>query len=68
MKKDHIRFWLLFTLSIAISAVVISFFVEALKIVLYIILVLALAPIVYIILRSIIPGRKKGSDKLGTRE
>ncbi|WP_439881124.1 hypothetical protein ACSX1A_18520 [Pontibacter sp. MBLB2868] len=68
MKKDNIRFWLLFILSVAISAVAISFFLEALKIVLYIILVLALAPVIYIILRSIIPGRKDDSDKLKTRE
>ena len=68
MTKDNIRFWLLFTVSILISAVAISFFIEALKLVLYIILVLALAPIVYIILRSIIPGRKSDDDKLKTRE
>lgn len=68
MKKDNIRFWLLFILSVAISAVAISFFLEALKIVLYIILVLALAPIIYLILRSIIPGRKSEDDKLKSRE
>ncbi|GAB3193998.1 zinc transporter ZupT [Pontibacter aydingkolensis] len=68
MKKDNIRFRLLFILSIVISAIAISFFLKALKIVLYIILVLAFAPIVYIILRSIIPGRKNEDDKLKTRE
>ena len=66
--KDNIRFWLLFILSVAISAVAIAFFIKALKIVIYLILVLALAPIIYIILRSIIPGRKTDSDKLKTRE
>ena len=68
MTKDNIRFWLLFILSVAISAAAIAFFVKALKIVLYLILVLALTPIIYIILRSIIPGRKKQDDKLKTRE
>lgn len=68
MTKDNIRFWLLFILSIVISAAAISFFLEALKLFLYIILVLAFAPVVYIILRSIIPGRKSEDDKLKTRE
>lgn len=68
MTKDKLRFWLIFILSVAISAVAIAFFVKALKIVLYLILVLALTPIIYIILRSIIPGRKNDSDKLKTRE
>lgn len=68
MTKDNIRFWLLFILSIVISAIAISFFLKALKLILYLILVLALAPIVYIALRSIIPGRKKPDDKLKTRE
>ncbi|MBC5992697.1 hypothetical protein [Pontibacter cellulosilyticus] len=68
MTKDNIRFWLLFIVSIAISAVVISLFVKALKLVLYVILVLALAPVIYIMLRSIIPGRKRDDDKLKTRE
>lgn len=68
MTKDNIRFWLLFILSVVISVVAISLFVKALKIVLFLILVLALTPIVYIILRSVIPVRKNNSDKLKSRD
>ncbi|MEJ8801215.1 hypothetical protein [Pontibacter sp. H249] len=68
MTKDNIRFWLLFIVSVIISAIAISLFFKALKLILYIILVLALAPIVYIALRSIIPGRKKPDNKLKTKE
>ncbi|WP_299826412.1 hypothetical protein [uncultured Pontibacter sp.] len=66
--KDNIRFWLLFIVSIILSAIAISLFFKALKLILYIILVLALAPIIYIALRSIIPGRKRPDDKLKTRD
>lgn len=69
MKKGTLQFWLLFGISILISAVIISFFVEMLKIVLYLILVLALAPIIYLILKLILPGKKPtdDDDKLKTR-
>lgn len=69
MKKSTIQFWLLFGVSIILSAVIISFFVEMLKVVLYAILVLALAPIIYAILRLLVPGKKStdDDDKLKTR-
>ncbi|WP_114777441.1 hypothetical protein [Botryobacter ruber] len=62
MKKSTLNFWLLFLVSVILSAIAISFFAKALKLVLYVILVLALSPIVYILLKLIFPGRKKSDD------
>lgn len=69
MKKSTINFWLIFGLSILIAAAIIPFVVEALKVVLYLVLVLALAPIIYLILKLILPGKKPtdDDDKLKTR-
>ncbi|ARS36763.1 hypothetical protein [Pontibacter actiniarum] len=68
MSKHTINFWLLFILSVAISAIIISVFVKALKIILMVVLVLALTPIVYFVLRLIFPTRKSDSDKLRKRD
>lgn len=69
MKKDTINFWLIFGISIVISAIIISFFVEVIKAVLFGILVLALAPVIYILIKLILPGKKPtdDDDKLKTR-
>lgn len=69
MKKSPANFWLLFGISIIISAVIISFFVKMLKVVLAVILILALSPIVYMILKLILPGKNStdDNDKLKTR-
>lgn len=69
MKKSALNFWLLFGISIIISAIIISFFVKMLKAVLFVILVFALAPVIYLILRLILPGKKPtdDDDKLKTR-
>ena len=69
MSRQTINFWVLFTISIILSAIIISVFVKALKVILMVILILALAPIVYLVLRLIIPGQKTidEDDKLGKR-
>ncbi|GAB3538797.1 hypothetical protein GCM10027443_34490 [Pontibacter brevis] len=69
MDKRTFYFWLLFIASIAISAVIISVFVKALKMILTVILILALAPVIfYILKRLLMPDRKEESDKLKKRE
>ncbi|GAB3823612.1 hypothetical protein [Pontibacter rugosus] len=68
MSKQSINFWVLFAVSIVISAILISVFVKALKIILMAILVLALAPIVFFALRMLIPTKKDENDKLKRRD
>lgn len=69
MDKRTLSFWLLFIASIAISAVIISVFVKALKLVLMVVLILALAPVIFFILkRLLMPGNKDKTDKLKRRE
>ena len=69
MSRQTINFWVLFTISVILSAIVISVFVKALKFVLMALLVLALSPVIYLILRLIIPGQKTidENDKLKKR-
>ncbi|PRY04627.1 hypothetical protein CLV24_13433 [Pontibacter ummariensis] len=66
-KRSH--FWILFIASVIISGLIITVFVKALKVVLMVILVLALAPIIYFLLRLLVPkGRKDDADKLDSGE
>lgn len=58
MSRQTIKFWILLILSIAISAMLIGVFVKALKFILMMILILALTPIIYIVLRLIFPTNK----------
>lgn len=69
MNKSTLNFWILFIVSIIISALVLSIFVKMLKIALFAILVLVLAPIVYILLKLLLPGArgKSEDDKLKPR-
>lgn len=69
MKKTTLNSWLILGISLIISAIIISFFVKMLKAALFVILVLALAPVIYFILKRILPGRKPtdDNDKLKTR-
>jgi zinc transporter ZupT len=69
MKKSTLNSWLILGISLVISALIISIFVKVLKAVLFVILVLALAPIIYLLIKSILPGKKPtdDDDKLKTR-
>lgn len=68
MNKRTLYFWLIFIVSIIISVVIISVLVKAMKLVLMAILVLAITPIVFFILKKLLlPGKKDNSDKLKTR-
>ncbi|MCP2042693.1 hypothetical protein [Pontibacter sp. HSC-36F09] len=69
MNKSTLNFWILFIVSIIISVLIISVFVKVLKIALFVILVLVLAPIVYIVLKLLLPGArgKSEDDKLKSR-
>ncbi|MBD1398128.1 hypothetical protein H9Q13_13215 [Pontibacter sp. JH31] len=69
MSKSTLNFWILFAVSIILSVLVISIFVKVLKAALFIILVLVLAPIIYVALKLILPGAKGKSedDKLKFR-
>ena len=69
MNKSTLNFWILFAVSIILSVLVISIFVKVLKAALFIILVLVLAPIIYVALKLILPGAKGKSedDKLKSR-
>ncbi|QCR23798.1 hypothetical protein [Pontibacter sp. SGAir0037] len=68
MNKSTLNFWLLFIISLVISALAVSVFIKVLKLIIYVILVLALAPVVYLLLKLILPGRKTKDDKLKTRD
>ncbi|WP_255474148.1 DUF6095 family protein [Pontibacter qinzhouensis] len=68
MNKGTIQFWLLFIVSIILSVVAISLFFKALKLILYVILVAALAPVIYLVLRLFIGRAKKPDNKLKRRE
>lgn len=69
MKKSTLNSWLILGISLIISAIIISFFIKMLKAALFVILVLALAPVVYFLLKRILPGRNSTNDddKLKTR-
>lgn len=59
---------MIFIASIIISALIISVLVKAMKLILMGILVLALTPVVYLILKKLLlPQQKDDSDKLKTR-
>lgn len=69
MDKRTIYFWLIFIASIILSGIIISIFVKTVKVVLMAIFVLALAPIVFFILKSLLmPSKKDGTDKLKKRD
>jgi len=68
MNKTALNFWILFTVSLLLSVLVISVFLKALKMILMVVLILALTPVIFIILRLIFPIRKDGSDKLRKRD
>ncbi|MHA6246394.1 hypothetical protein ACXYMU_00535 [Pontibacter sp. CAU 1760] len=68
MNNRKLHFWLIFIASIIISALIISVLVKAMKLILMGILVLALTPVVYLILKKLLlPQKKDDSDKLKTR-
>ena len=68
MSKRTLYFWFIFVASIIISAAIISVLVKALKLILAVILVLALTPVVFFILkRLLLPDKKDESEKLKTR-
>lgn len=69
MNKSTLNFWILFAVSIIISALVISIFIKVLKAAIFVILVLFLAPIIYFVLKMALPGAKGKSedDKLKSR-
>lgn len=68
MSRQTINFWILFSVSIILSALAITLFFKALKIILIVILTLALAPIIYLLLRMIFPIKKREEDKLRERD
>lgn len=68
MNKSTLNFWLLFIFFIILTVIVISLFAKALKVIFYVIIVLALAPIIYLVLRLALPGKKSKQDKLKTRD
>lgn len=72
MTKDNIRFGVILAASLLLSALAISLFLKVLKVAIFVILVLALAPVVYfilqLILRLLLPGSKRKSDKLKMRD
>ncbi|AKD02604.1 hypothetical protein POKO110462_08850 [Pontibacter korlensis] len=68
MRKQTINFWILFTVSTILSAIAISLFFKALKVILMVVLILALTPIIYLILRLIFPTKKDEDDKLRKRD
>jgi hypothetical protein len=69
MNKSALNFWILFSVSIILSVLVISIFIKVLKAALFIILVLLLSPIIYLVLKLVLPGAKGKSedDKLKSR-
>lgn len=68
MSRQTINFWILFSVSVILSALAITLFFKALKVILIVILTLALAPIIYLILRLIFPIKKRDEDKLRERD
>ncbi|WP_299759093.1 hypothetical protein [uncultured Pontibacter sp.] len=68
MSKKTINFWILFSVSVILSAIAISLFFKALKVILIVILTLALAPIIYFMLRLIFPVKRDKDDKLRKRD
>ncbi|WP_276498690.1 hypothetical protein [Pontibacter litorisediminis] len=68
MSRQTINFWILFSVSVILSALAITIFFKALKVILIVILTLALAPVIYLILRMIFPIKKRDEDKLRERD
>lgn len=69
MDKRTLYIWLLLAASIIIAGIIISVFVKAIKVVLMVILVLALAPVIFFVLkRLLLPGNKSRKDKLKKRD
>ncbi len=68
MSKSTLNFWIIFAVSLILSAIVISVFFKIIKAILVVILILALAPVIYILLRLAMPGKKpEEGEKLKTR-
>lgn len=69
MNKSTLNFWIFFAISLILSAVAISVFFKVIKVVIFLLLLLALAPVIYILLKLVFPGKKPGEegDKLKTR-
>ncbi|MFD2246427.1 hypothetical protein [Pontibacter ruber] len=69
MSKSTLNFWIFFVISLILSAVAIAVFFKVVKVVIFLILMLALAPVIYILLKLVFPGRKPGDrgDKLKMR-
>jgi len=68
MTKHNIKGWALFIDSILLSATIISLLLKVIKVAIFVILVLALAPVIYFILRLVLPGKKRNSDELNTKD
>ncbi|OKL41048.1 hypothetical protein [Pontibacter flavimaris] len=68
MSRQAANFWILFSVSVILSALAITIFFKALKVILIVILTLALAPIIYLLLRMIFPIKKRDEDKLRERD
>lgn len=68
MSRQTINFWILFSVSVILSALAITLFFKALKVILIVILTLALVPIIYLVLRMFFPIKKRDEDKLRERD
>ncbi|ALI98546.1 hypothetical protein [Rufibacter tibetensis] len=65
--KQTVQFWLLLVASILLSAMVISLFLHVMKVMIYLLLVLLLAPMIYLTLKNSLPQFRGSDTKLKSR-
>ncbi|MFB9863419.1 hypothetical protein EFA69_11120 [Rufibacter immobilis] len=65
--KRSLQFWLLLAASVLLSAMVISLFLEIMKVMVYLLLVLLLVPLVYLLLKRSLPFLRGSDAKLKSR-
>ncbi|WP_242921146.1 hypothetical protein [Pontibacter liquoris] len=57
--SNKVKLWALAIISLIASAFIISIFIKVVKVVLFAVLVLALAPFIYLVLRLLLVGGRK---------
>lgn len=65
--KRSIQFWLLLAASLLLSAMVISLFLEVVKVMVYLLLVLLLVPVIYSLLKRTMSHFRPATAKLKMR-
>jgi len=65
--KSSLQFWLLLVASVLLATMVISLFLQVLKAMMYLLLVLLLVPVIYLFLQKTVYSFRNSDTKLKSR-